>query len=118
MVMKNRSRIDILAEILEAASNGGIRKTEFTYKVFINSEQLKEYLPTLLDRGLIKYDSKNSIYITTQKGFNLLKVYAQTDTTDLFIKKKRNRCSSISFLSTILALPSLFYVLVLLPICI
>lgn len=119
MVMKNRSHIDIVAEILAAASNGGIRKTDITYVAFINSEQLKEYLPALLDSGLIEYHSKNSIYTTTEKGLNLLKAYAEADTTNLFLKKKkRNRCSLISFVSTMLALPSLFYLLVPMMICI
>ena len=41
--MKNRSRTEIAANILESA-NGGATKTKIMYKSFLSYSQLKEYL--------------------------------------------------------------------------
>jgi|ERR687886_392646 predicted transcriptional regulator len=76
--MRNRSRVDTLAQILDAARNGGgITKTQITCKAFVNYEQLKEYLATLLDSELIECDPKNSLYRTTEKGLRFLKMHTQ-----------------------------------------
>jgi predicted transcriptional regulator len=85
--MNNRSRTDIIAQILEAAANGGggTTKTDIMYKASLNSEQLKNYLNALLESELIAYDAKNSKYKTTEKGFSFLRAYAQMD--DLMHKK-------------------------------
>ena len=40
--MKNRSRTEIVSNILEAA-NGGVTKTKIMYKAFLSYNQLKEY---------------------------------------------------------------------------
>ena len=75
IMTRNRSRIDIAAEILEALTNGYVmKKRDIKYKALVNSEQLKEYLTVLLDSQLIEYDAKESIYKPIEKGFNFLKV--------------------------------------------
>jgi predicted transcriptional regulator len=62
VMMNNRSRTDIIAKILESATNGvGITKSGIMHKAFVNSEQLKNYLDTLLESGLIEYNNKNSV---------------------------------------------------------
>ena len=70
--MKNRSRTEIVAMILEAA-NGGATKTKMMYKAFLSSHQLKEYLSLLVETNLIEYHEGTKIFRTTEKGLIFLK---------------------------------------------
>ena len=74
--MKNRSRTDIIADILEGAV-GGITKTKIMYKAFLSYEQLKEYLQILTESGLLEYDKMANIFLTTAKGSRFLKLYEE-----------------------------------------
>ena len=74
--MKNRSRTDIIADILEGAV-GGITKTKIMYKAFLSYEQLKEYLSILLENELIEYDKITNMFLTTAKGSRFLKLYEE-----------------------------------------
>ena len=87
VVMNNRSRTDIIARILEAATNGGggTTKTDIMYKASLNSEQLKNYLNALLESELIAFDAKNSKYKITEKGYSFLRAYTQM--SDMMHKK-------------------------------
>ena len=71
--MKYRSRTEIAAQILEVAASGPVTKTLIMYNAFVSHTQLKEYLGALMEKGLIKYASTESKYITTKKGLKLLK---------------------------------------------
>jgi predicted transcriptional regulator len=74
--MKNRSRLDITAEILNAASAGEL-KTKIMYSASLSFDQLKEYLTVLVDSGLLEYDAKKKAYKTTDKGRDLLAKYGK-----------------------------------------
>ena len=74
--MKNRSRTEIAAQILQAAI-GGATKTKIMYKGFLSSEQIKEYLALLIENGLLDYDKVTNRYSTTEKGTRFLKIYEQ-----------------------------------------
>ena len=71
--MKNRSRTEIVSNILEAA-NGGVTKTKIMYIAFLSYGQLKEYLSILIENNLIEYLDGTKTYKTTEKGLNLLKM--------------------------------------------
>ena len=71
--MKNRSRTELVGNILDAA-NGGTTKTKIMYKAFISYSQLKEYLAILIENNLIEYYDGTQIFKTTEKGLNLLKM--------------------------------------------
>jgi len=73
--MKYRSRTEIVGLILEAANGGGATKTKIMYKAFLSFAQLREYLTTLQDNGLIEYESGMQTYRTTEKGMRLLDIY-------------------------------------------
>ena len=78
--MKNRSQIDIISQILEAAAaknGGGITRTRIIYNAFLNNSQSKEYLSILVKSGLLSYDKKKAEYAITEKGKRLLKTYGQ-----------------------------------------
>jgi predicted transcriptional regulator len=76
--MKNRSDIDIIAEILNAASErNGAGRTKILYRAFLSYAQLKEHLPVLTERGLLRYDIDAQTFKTTQKGLRFLNTYNQ-----------------------------------------
>lgn len=68
--MVNRDRHEIAMEILEKAKTGK-RKTELMTEVGLAYLQLKQYLTTLVERGLLKIDEKN-VFKTTKKGVEYL----------------------------------------------
>ena len=74
--MKYRSRTDITALILDAA-NGGATKTKIMYKAFLSFAQMREYLSSLLEKGLLDYVEGRAVYKTTEKGLRMLQIYNQ-----------------------------------------
>ena len=76
----NRSRDDIISDILEVASVGGIAtKMGIMYKTFLSHAQMKNYLTYLTQHDLIEYDVGAQIYKTTEKGLRFLDTYGQMD---------------------------------------
>jgi predicted transcriptional regulator len=76
----NRSRDDIISDILEVASGGGIAtKTGIMFKTFLTHAQMKNYLTYLTQHDLIEYDVGAQIYKTTEKGLRFLDTYGQMD---------------------------------------
>jgi predicted transcriptional regulator len=72
-----RNTLDILADIL-AVVLGGVRTQRGIEKAAcLSFSQLKEYLDSLLEIGMItrEGESKQSIYRITRKGINLLRLY-------------------------------------------
>ena len=69
--MGNRSRTEIVSNILDAA-NGGVPKTKIMYKAYLSYNQLREYLSILIENNLIEYLDGTNKFKTTEKGLNLL----------------------------------------------
>ena len=72
--MGNRSRTEIVSNILDAA-NGGTTKTKIMYFAFLSYNQLNEYLSILIENNLIEYLDGDNKFKTTEKGLNLLKIH-------------------------------------------
>ena len=72
--MGNRSRTEIVSNILDAA-NGGTTKTKIMYFAFLSYNQLNEYLSLLIENNLIEYLDGTKTFKTTEKGLNLLKIH-------------------------------------------
>ena len=72
--MKNRSRTEIVGNILDSA-NGGATKTKIMYKAMLSYNQLKEYLSVLIKNNLIEYRDGTRKFKTTEKGLNYLKMH-------------------------------------------
>jgi predicted transcriptional regulator len=82
--LSNRSKSEIISQILETANVGdddGATKTEIMHKVFLNHDQLQEYLMLLIESDLLSYDSTTHTYKTTEKGLTFLQAYNQIDQT-------------------------------------
>jgi predicted transcriptional regulator len=72
--MGNRSRTEIVGNILDAA-NGGTTKTKIMYTAFLSYNQLKEYLSVLIENNLIEYRDGTQTFKTTEKGLFFLKTH-------------------------------------------
>ena len=72
--MRNRSRIELASNILEAA-NGGATKTKIMYKAFLSYAQLQEYLAMLIANSLLMREG--DIYKTTSRGIGFLQTTRQ-----------------------------------------
>ena len=72
--MGNRSRTEIVSNILDAA-NGGTTKTKIMYFAFLSYNQLNEYLSLLTENNLIEYLDGTNKFKTTEKGLFFLKIH-------------------------------------------
>jgi predicted transcriptional regulator len=78
-LVRKRSDIDIMANILSAAKKGA-KKTRIMYTCNLSHSQLKVYLQILLEMGLLASHSKKegaklNYFKTTSKGFKFLDAY-------------------------------------------
>ena len=77
--MKHRSKIEIIADILECVVNDStLSSSRLMFKAFLTYKQTKEYLPFLLQTEFIKYndkDDKTSTFRITTKGLQFLEMY-------------------------------------------
>ncbi|TVP41472.1 winged helix-turn-helix domain-containing protein [Candidatus Nitrosocosmicus arcticus] len=75
--MKNRSRLEIIAMILETVGDNGAIQAKIMYKVYLSFLQMKEYLSNLMKNDLLIYDDGAQIYKMTDKGRRFLILYKQ-----------------------------------------
>ena len=74
---RRRDRHDIVAEILKTSVNGRI-KTHIMYRAKLSYSQINEYLPMLVDKGLLENKKVShgrqttAVYRTTVKGLQLI----------------------------------------------
>jgi predicted transcriptional regulator len=75
-----RSRTEIAAQILQAANDHNeITKTKIIYVAFLSYKQLQEYLPPLIQNGLLEYLERTKRYKITEKGLKFLKMYEKME---------------------------------------
>ncbi len=72
MLGKNRDRLSIIAEVLEAAENGA-GKTRIMFKANLSFNLLEKYLNVAIKAGFIRLDGCK--YILTVEGHDFLKHY-------------------------------------------
>ncbi len=76
--MKHRSKEEIAALVLEAiVDTHRPTQTMIMYKAYLTHVQLKEFLASLVEKGLIEYHKLERIYTITEKGMHFLEVYNQ-----------------------------------------
>jgi predicted transcriptional regulator len=76
--LKHRSKEEIAALVLEAIVNTNRpTQTMIMYKAYLTHVQLKEFLASLMEKGLIEYHKLERIYTITEKGMHFLEVYNQ-----------------------------------------
>ena len=77
---RRRNRTEIVIQILEAVidhgENGdGVTKTTLMYEVFLDSNQLKEYLAGLTAYSLLHFDPAMRTYNSTKNGLRFLELW-------------------------------------------
>ena len=72
--MKYRTRVDIMAMILQSAMRGASR-TKLMYGAYLSYAQLKEYIALLQNKGLLVYEEGLQIYRPTPKALQFLNIY-------------------------------------------
>jgi predicted transcriptional regulator len=78
--MKNRSRTEIIASILQVVNKRGSTRTKIMYGAFLSYTQLNEYLSFMDQMGLIKYDkdddhTSSNYIVITEKGTHFLDIH-------------------------------------------
>ena len=97
--IKNRSKLDIIYDILVSAT-GGVKKTHIMSHANLSSEQMNYYFNTLLSHSLLnaeKDSEDNLVYKTTHKGVRFLHCCAQIKSLIAPVAKVRMR-SDLLFL--------------------
>jgi predicted transcriptional regulator len=77
--MKNRSEIEIMAAILNAAVSNWEYKTTIMINAGVSHSQLTRYLMTAVDKKLMEYSEITGLYRTAEAGL-------------IFIKKNEEMC--------------------------
>jgi predicted transcriptional regulator len=83
-VVSNRTRVEILASILNVAERGTL-KTHIMYKANLSHRQLEKYLTFLTGNEMLREavdeDSGSRVYQITERGINFLKDYSRLSAT-------------------------------------
>lgn len=95
--MRNyRTKLDIIADILEAASKNA-KKTQIMYQANLSFKVLQKYLKKTIDASLINFQEEDRYYMLTDKGRVFLDTYSEyslsnqnieNQVNDLLTKKK------------------------------
>ncbi|WP_290724939.1 winged helix-turn-helix domain-containing protein [Archaeoglobus sp.] len=76
-----RSKVEIVAEILQICSGNGVNITKIVYKANLNSKVAQDYVNCLLREGFIEsvLDGKRTKYRTTGKGREFIKKFREIE---------------------------------------
>jgi len=81
----NRSKHEIVTDILRAVEQDGSTISEIQFKTYISNRHLKKYLTYLVQNELIIYAKMEKRFRITQRGLHALDTYAKID--DLLVRK-------------------------------
>ena len=80
-----RDRFEVYASMLEAAINGGIKKSDILYEAYPDPRDFNAYMQHLVQNALLikeEYHSRtngNGYYITSNKGFVYIELYRELE---------------------------------------
>jgi predicted transcriptional regulator len=74
---KYRNHLEIIASMLEAVKGRGARRFSIMRRTSVNSAQLKKFLGSLTELGLVEIDTEGerAVYKATDRGIEFLKHY-------------------------------------------
>ncbi len=73
---QNRSRIEIMAAILEKAMEGA-KKTQMMYGANLSFYQTEGYIEHMIKTDFLSFEKRSGLYWTTSKGREFLKSYGK-----------------------------------------
>ena len=88
-----RSRLDIIADILSAASRDA-KKTQIMYQANLSYKVLQRYLAEVVGASLISFADEKQCYQLTEKGREFLEAYERYSATNKHIEKRLNEAAS------------------------
>jgi predicted transcriptional regulator len=78
MILRHRTKEEIAALILDSiVHTNRATQTIIMYKAYLTHVQLKQFLSSLIEKGLIEYRKEDRLYTITEKGMHFLEVYNQ-----------------------------------------
>ena len=84
-----RSRLDIIADILQVASQKP-KKTQIMYQANLSYKVLQRYLRDVTAASLIDFEATEQCYVLTSKGRDFLEAYKDYAKTNKSIEKRLN----------------------------
>jgi len=84
-----RSRLDIIADMLQVASQNA-KKTQIMYQANLSYKVLQRYLKDITAASLISFETAEQCYVLTQKGQEFLDAYKDYAKTNKSIEKRLN----------------------------
>lgn len=88
-----RDRLDIIADILQAASRDA-KKTQIMYQANLSYKVLQRYLNEVTDASLVHFQGETQSYLITPKGQDYLSAYKEYSRTNKSIEKRLNDFSN------------------------
>jgi predicted transcriptional regulator len=88
-----RSRLDIIADILQVASLNA-KKTQIMYQANLSYKVLQRYLKDITEASLISFETAEQCYVLTRKGQDFLEAYKDYAKTNKSIEKRLNDVDS------------------------
>ena len=88
-----RSRLDIIADILNVASRDA-KKTQIMYQANLSYSVLQRYLGEIVGAELIAFEDEKQQYSLTRKGREFLDAYEKYSKTSKNIEKKLDDVAS------------------------
>jgi predicted transcriptional regulator len=85
-----RSDLDIIADILKVAANGGARKTQILYRANLSYRLLQKYLNDALEARLLRFEDGDKRYVLTSKALQFLSVYKEYAKRNRHVVKQLN----------------------------
>ena len=84
-----RNRLDIIADILNAASQGA-KKTQVMYKANLSYRLLTKYLTEVTQLGFVHFEVSQKRYLLTQRGKEFLARYKEYSRHNKRFEKQLN----------------------------
>ncbi len=73
--MGYRDRLDIIADILQAARDANVKKTRIMFQANLSYKVLQRYLSNVVEASLLSFDRFQNYYTLTDKGRTFLNTY-------------------------------------------
>jgi len=90
-----RSRLDIIADMLDVISeNGRAKKTHIMYRANLSYKLLTKYLNHVLVACLVRSERKERCYVLTSKGEEFLEIYRNYARHHKFVEKRLQEVNS------------------------
>jgi predicted transcriptional regulator len=84
-----RSRLDIIADILNVASRDA-KKTQIMYQANLSYKVLQRYLAEIVGASLVEFEDERQCYQLTDKGREFLEAYQKYSKTNRHVEKRLN----------------------------